>query len=436
MIGAGPAPISIDLGSLGLDGGAHVLVKVALVQQAAGHRVAVTGSHPELSHQLATWCRLQGHRWHQAPANLSGPNFSDPPTGIGNPAGGLASGGDRLASGTGVVGWVERGPTAGARWAGAQRAGNADPLAEGAVVNHPPAAWGLAARGAAVEPGGPEPRFRLSQRDELWTDRASDLYAQAAAAQWQPASAIDWDTPVTHSPVVEAAVVAVMTFLIENEEATLVVPARFLGQVHPHFREIQQILAVTVADEARHIEVFTRRAVGNGGELALSSAGGRLSLQTLLDEPDFAVASFLLSVMGEGTFVSLLSFLERHGPDPLTRRIAHLTRNDEARHVAFSLAHLERHVQLDPGLRGRLARAVDERHRSLQHSAGLNDDVFDALVLLAAGSTWPHAIGQGWQRVQELQADMADGRQARLARLGFTPGEAETIASLHTRNFM
>ena len=140
----------------------------------------------------------------------------------------------------------------------------------------------------------------------------------------------------------------VMTFLIENEEAALVVPARFLGQIHPHFREIQQVLAVTVADEARHIDVFTRRATITGHELALSTVGGRASLQTLLDEPDYATASFLLSVMGEGTFVSLLSFLERHAPDPLTRRIAHLTRNDEARHVAFSLAHLERHVQLEP----------------------------------------------------------------------------------------
>ena len=63
---------------------------------------------------------------------------------------------------------------------------------------------------------------------------------------------------------VEAAVVQVMTYLIENENAALVVPARFLGQIHPHFREVMQLLAVQVADEARHIEVFTRRALLDG----------------------------------------------------------------------------------------------------------------------------------------------------------------------------
>jgi hypothetical protein len=141
-------------------------------------------------------------------------------------------------------------------------------------------------------------------------------------------------------------------------------------------------------------------------------------------------------VMGEGTFVSLLTFVETYGPDPVTRRVAHLARTDEARHVAFALAHLERHARTDPDLRPRLARAVERRHRALQSTAGLNEDVFDALVLLAAGDTTPARIATGWARVQALQREMAEARQARLARLGFTTGEAETLSSLHTRNFM
>jgi len=388
-------PPAVELGDLGFDGGAHVLVKLALADRAVGEHVVVHGSHPELAHHLAVWCRQQGHTWHASTTT------------------------------------VERGTAAGAAWVGAQRAGG-----PAEVVEHPPADWALAARGAAIEPGGPAPRFALDDRDAVWTERAADLYAQAAAAQWDPRAAIDWTTAIDHDPRVEHAVVQVMTFLIENEQAALVVPARFLGQIHPHFREIQQMLAVTVADEARHIEVFTRRATCTGRPLALSTVGGRASLQTLLDEPDYAVASFLLSVMGEGTFLSLLGFLERHAPDPLTRRIAQLTRNDEARHVAFSMAHLERHLALEPDLRERLAHAVERRHRALQHTAGLNDDVFDALVLLAGGAVTPTGVADGWRAVQQLQHEMADGRRSRLARLGFSTDEADTLSSLHTRNFM
>src|SRR5581483_5181575 len=116
---------------------------------------------------------------------------------------------------------------------------------------------------------------------------------------------------------VEDAIVQVMTYLVENETAALVVPSRFVAQIHPHFREVMQVLAIQAADEARHIEVFTRRALLKRKELGLSTSGGQASLQTLVEEPNFATASFLLSVLGEGTFLSLLWFIQRFAPDPV-----------------------------------------------------------------------------------------------------------------------
>jgi len=231
-------------------------------------------------------------------------------------------------------------------------------------------------------------------------------------------------------------VVQVMTYLIENETAALMVPARFLSRLHPHFREVMQLLAIQAADEARHVEVFTRRALLRRSELGLSTVGGQLSLKTLIDEPDFALSAFLLSVLGEGSFLSLLWFLREHAPDPVTREIARLTAQDEARHVAFGLAHLVHQLDHDPGLRSRLAMAVETRHAALAHSAGLNEEVFDALVLLAAGSFDPGAVERGYQAVVALKGDMDQGRQKRLRRLGFDEAEAGALSSLHTRNFM
>ena len=111
-----------------------------------------------------------------------------------------------------------------------------------------------------------------------------------------------------------------MTYLVENEQAALIIPARLLSQLHPHYREVMQLLATQAADEARHVEVFTRRGLLSGGPLGTSSAGGRASLATLLNEPDFTTASFLLSVLGEGTFVDLLRFLHAPCPGPGHRR--------------------------------------------------------------------------------------------------------------------
>jgi hypothetical protein len=77
------------------------------------------------------------------------------------------------------------------------------------------------------------------------------------------------------------------------------------------------------------------------------------------------------------------------------------------------------------------------RHDTLSAGgAGLNEEVFDALVLLAAGEWTPAAIAAGFERVQALQSEMAEGRRLRLCRLGFDEAEAERLARLHTRNFM
>jgi hypothetical protein len=398
----GGAPL--DLGFLGFERGAHLLVGRALRHRPVGGRITVTGGDPALGVHLRAWARQQGH--------------------------GFAVRSDRTAT------WeLTRGSAETDRWVGAERAGG--PGVDG-IVARPPARWGLAARGALVEAGGPPGRFDLDDRDVVWADLAPRLYAHAVAAQWDPATAVDWTaTPDRPVPVdVEAAVVQVMTYLVENEQAALVVPAALLARVHPHFREVQQLLAVQAADEARHMEVFTRRALLHGAEMGTSSAGGRSSLATLLAEPDFSLATFLLSVLGEGSFLALLAFLERHAPDPVTARVTHLARIDEARHVAFGVAHLEHQGHRDPTLPGTLRAAVERRHDALVDTAGLNADVFDALVVLAAGDWTPESIARGHDAVQELHHAMDDGRRRRLARLGFPPDEAAELSALHTRNFM
>ena len=148
------------------------------------------------------------------------------------------------------------------------------------------------------------------------------------------------------------------------------------------------------------------------------------------------MASFLLSVLGEGSFLSLLWFLELNAPDPVSRQVCKLAAQDEARHVAFGLAHLKRHASRDRELHGRLSAAIEHRHDQLEHTAGLNEEVFDALVVLAAGR-WEHeAIGRGFDKVLKLKQDMDRGRRQRLRKLGFSDEESERLSSLHTRNFM
>src|SRR5437899_2471863 len=221
----------VDLGDLGLERGGHLLLKRALRGIPAGARLEVAGRSPDLAVHLRGWCRSQGHAVALDPAR--------PDAGAGGP-----------------VAFITRGPAEAGRWSGAEAAGAPDPAAPGAVVERPSPRWGLAARGARVEQGSPSFDFALDRKDVVWADEAAALYAQAAAAQWDPATAIDWSAPITHPAEIEDAVVQVMTYLIENEMAALIIPAFFLARIHPHFREVLQVLAIQAADEARHVEVF------------------------------------------------------------------------------------------------------------------------------------------------------------------------------------
>ena len=127
-----------------------------------------------------------------------------------------------------------------------------------------------------MEAGSPEFRFPLSEKIDVWSLDAVRLYAQAAGAQWDPATAIPWEASFDLPDEVEDAVVQIMTYLIENETAALIVPSRFIAQLHPHFREVMQLLAIQAADEARHIEVFTRRALLKGRQPGVSTAEDKL----------------------------------------------------------------------------------------------------------------------------------------------------------------
>ena len=389
---------TIDLEGLALTEGGHLLLNRSLAGLAAGERLSVRSHGRDLRLHLTAWCRSEGHSLDDSQTSLT----------------------------------IVKGTAGDARWSGSQRAGRT----ASDVVSRADRRWGLAARGALVEPGGPALDVEWVDRDHVWADVAPVLYAQANANQWDPATAVNWSAKPDLDDEIEDAVVQVMTYLVENEQVALMIPARMLGRLHPHFREVMQLLAAQAADEARHVEIFNRRALLHRNVLGVSGAGGRSSLQSQHDEPDFTLASFLLSVLGEGSFLDLLRFLHRHAPDQITADVTRLAGRDEARHVAFGVAHTTHVVQQDRQFLHRLRSAVDRRHAALQNTAGLNSQVFDSLVVIAAGSWRPDAIARGWRAVLQLQETMDEGRRRRLESIGFPPGDAAAISALHTRNFM
>ena len=304
----------------------------------------------------------------------------------------------------------------------------------GAIPDEASTYYGFSPRGAVLEPGSPAYPYSLNRKTDVWADNLPDLYEQAKAQQWSASKDVAWGTLRPLPDEVERAVCQLMTFLAENEYAALYIPAKFLPRINSQYLEPVLFLATIINDEARHIEAFTRRALANGGGLQYSAALTEWSLHSLLVQEDYFRSSFLLHVLGEGTFLDLLEFIERYAPDAVTADVVRRARVDEGRHVAYGIAHCREVLQHEPAKADELVAAAEERSSILQASSGANPMVMEALAIVAGGSG--ANLDAGLDQVQRLFNDMHEHRIRRMQQLGLDRTVAEKISYLHTPNFM
>ena len=288
---------------------------------------------------------------------------------------------------------------------------------------------------AVAEAGAPTFRWGLSRRDQVWADDLGRLVEGASAAQWDASRDVPWREAVGLPDHLERAVCQVMTYLAQNEYAAYYVPARFMGLVHPAYAEVLLWLASHVHDEARHVEVFTKRALVNGGR-AYALASTQRSLHALLEERDFTAAALLLNVLGEGSFLDLLDFVAAHAPDAATAAAARLDHRGELRHSRFGLSQVRMALNREPSATARLVAAVEARSARLVGMTGLDPLVTESLTLMAARSLQPAQLAEGARAVRELLGRMAANRIARLRAAGLDERTAGYLSDLHTPNLM
>lgn len=388
------AAIAVDGGDLTIGSGLLALVRPALTFLEPGGVLAVISTNATAGDDLKSWCRAERHEYL---------GFED----------------ERHL--------IRRGRFVVQRSAG-------PPSLE--LPERADATSGFAPNGATVEPGGPVYPFDLIERDRVVAPDVTALYEQAVAAQWSASRDIPWKSVKKLEPELELAIRQVMTFLAENELSALYVPSRFVARLHPAYVGVAMFLATQMQDESRHIDVFLRRARLTESPPAISSATTSHSLHSLLQIDDFTEAAFLLSVLGEGTFLDLLNFVERYAPDEATAELSRRARTDEARHVHFGMAHVQHALANDDTLYPRLEAAVRRRASTLAGVGGVPAPVQDALTIYAAGGPDSRRVAQGHDAFRELLTSMHEGRMRRLRTAGFTAGQAQTISDLHTPNFM
>ncbi|HEY0826789.1 MAG TPA: sulfurtransferase TusA family protein [Bacilli bacterium] len=307
----------------------------------------------------------------------------------------------------------------------------------GHLLDEAPKYIGFVPRGAVAESGVPDFGFTLNRKDEVWADNLLDLYEQSKEGQWNATTDIPWDQLPDLPEELEWAVCQIMTFLAENEYSALYIPAKFIARINPHYIEVCMYLSTLIQDEARHIEAFIKRAMAGGGGLQYSSVLTERSLNSLFIQEDYFKSSFLLHVLGEGTFLDLLSYIEEYAPDPVTRKIVYLAKIDESRHVAYGIGHVRYMLSKNPNMIHALIQASEERNTYLSDvGSSENTHLMEALAIIAGGGRSPEKLQVGFERLGRLKETMNEHRIQRLLHIGLDLETAEKISLAHTPNFM
>jgi hypothetical protein len=219
----------------------------------------------------------------------------------------------------------------------------------GEIPEHAPRR-SMAPRGASVEDGVPDLGYTINDRAEVWSDNVLDLYEEAVSRQWSATRDIPWGDLRELPPDLEHAMCQLATVLSEVEMVAADFPAKWLWRINHDFVEAKMFLCTQVMDEARHTEVFRKRALANGGGLGRATAVVERFLQLILDAENYDEGSALMHLLGEGVVLSLFRAGAAIAPSPVEQQIFRLCMQDEARHVAYGTMHLRYRLQRDPSL--------------------------------------------------------------------------------------
>lgn len=295
---------------------------------------------------------------------------------------------------------------------------------------------GIAFRGTPRAYPAPSMPYTVTRKSSVWADNIHDLVERAKRLQWNATTDIPWREGRNVKPALEEALAEILSWMVMQEYAAWYVPGKFLSRIHPAYTEVSFFLSSQIMDEARHAEVFLKRLYLNGMGLREASASTESSIKGLLAQDDFEKASFLLHVLGEGTFKELFNLLIEIAPDEATRQIMIHALEDEARHVAYGVGRLRGQLMAaeNPEKVGEsFVDAIQWRLTFTYEVSGLPRRVQDALAVLAGGSTSAAALDRGRRRVKAFVEKLNRNRKQRLLQAGFSEKLAEKISELHVR---
>jgi hypothetical protein len=257
-------------------------------------------------------------------------------------------------------------------------------------------------RGALTRANAPKVgNYSVRTKKDIWLKNAAQLYEEAVQRQWSSAVDIPWETLEELPDDIERAECQLATFLTEVEFVAGDVPGKWIAETTPDYYEPRMYLITQIMDEARHLDVFRKRALANGGGLMQQVANAGQAGGNIDRARDFTEMSARLHISGEGSVLSLFRMGERMAYNDAEKAIYRLAASDESRHVAFGVMHLQYLAQTDQERKEEIHSYLDEIEMALaagadgQNPASRGTASNTALSVLLGGGAEPASVEEG-----------------------------------------
>ncbi|HVN83576.1 MAG TPA: hypothetical protein VMW17_01905 [Candidatus Binatia bacterium] len=279
--------------------------------------------------------------------------------------------------------------------------------------------YSMAARGSQIVPGLPDLGYTLNRKSDVWSDNVAALYEESKARRWVPATDIAW-AELKASLLADDINVAMSQLCTVLEESALVimeVPSRWVFSINQEFLELKSYLCAQMIDQARHVEVFRKRALAGGKGLKRASATAEQALKEILCAETYPEASLACNVLLNSLVLAVFRHVAAVAPTAIDARIFRLASQDTAREIAYGTGQLRYHLTHQPHQATFLHDYLDRTEHTFAGIAG-SPELLEPLIILSGGGTARDAIQRGSTRVRRLYQLAASEYLERLSAAG------------------
>src|SRR5271169_969405 len=195
---------------------------------------------------------------------------------------------------------------------------------------------------------------------------------------------------------------------------------RYAGDVaaaaQPRFHRSEGLYRQAM-DEARHAEVFRKRALTTGWGLMAASPMNEMALKHLRDADSFSEMSVALHLVAEGNVLTMFRFSEYLSPTDVDKKIFRLVMQDEARHVGYGMQHFKYVLEHFPEKREVLHAHLDEAE-NISFAGAAATELTESFIILAGGGLKKENIQKGVKVTSQFQLKQMEEHFERLDKCG------------------